>query len=290
MPLLKVTSRHEKTVPDCLLAFCLREHRRFSRLFLQRETKTYDSEHSAVSPSRLWPSQPPNCGKPVRHSLRRVSRLGSLSTRCRWHTSPRPSESRFQIRLESEHRPIVVKNLLNLPGFAILHVNDNHYVLADPNKRNDNAFRIYDHDIGARWYNQQSLEAVWKGTSLVLEKDPNFKFPSLISAPTYWIDKGDFTAKEDAEYFFTIKNASAETIELKVDATSCQCSSAMLATTVIEPGEETILVASVKLDSKRGGFRERVVILSTCGDEKRTDSFILAGTVIRHDILSATRL
>ena len=182
------------------------------------------------------------------------------------------------------------QKLLALEAFAILHVNGNHYVLADPNKRNGDAIRIYDHDIGARWYDQQALEAIWKGTSLVLEKYPNFEFPSLISAPTYWIDKGDFTAKDDAEYFFTIKNASAETIELKVDATSCQCSSATLATTVLEPDEETILVASVRLDGKRGGFRERVVIQSTCGDNKGMDSFILAGMVIRHDILSATRI
>jgi len=57
--------------------------------------------------------------------------------------------------------------LLTMTEFAILHVNDDHYVLANPNEQNNerggNAIRIYDYDLGARWYDQKSLEAIYGG-------------------------------------------------------------------------------------------------------------------------------
>jgi hypothetical protein len=182
------------------------------------------------------------------------------------------------------------EKLLTTTEFAILHVNDNHYVLANPNERQGDAIRIYDHDLGARWYDQQSLEAIWQGTSLVLARDPKFKFPSLISTPTYWIDKGDFTEDNEVEYSFTIRNIATKPIELKAGPTSCGCASATLERETLEPGEETKLSAIVKLEGKRGGFRENVALFSECGEERRVVLFILAGTVIRQDILSAERM
>ena len=140
--------------------------------------------------------------------------------------------------------------------------------------------RIYDYDIGARWYDKESLEAVWRGTSLVLAQDTNFQSPSSVSTATYWVDQGDLDTDDDAEYSFIIKNVSSKPLELKIDSTSCQCSSATLDKNMLEPGQATILTATVKLENKRGGFRERVVLTSTCGEESRTDSFILAGTVV----------
>jgi len=177
-----------------------------------------------------------------------------------------------------------------LQELVILHVNDNHYVLANLNELNGDRIRIYDYDLGTRWYDQKSLEAIWKGTSLVLAKDLDFQVPLPLLVPTYWIDKGDFTANENAEYFFNIKNVSTKPVELDIIFTSCQCSSAALLQETLEPGEETVLIVFVKLEGKRGGFRERVILQSTDGDEKKTNSFILAGTVIRHDILSAERI
>jgi hypothetical protein len=203
-------------------------------------------------------------------------------------TSLEKAAPKFGMKASVAH--LTWEKLLTMTEFAILHVNDNHYVLANPNERNGDAIRIYDHDLGARWYDQQSLEAIWQGTSLILARDPNFKFPSLISTPTYWIDKGDFTEDNEVEYSFTIRNIETKPIVLKTGPTSCGCASAKLEQETLEPGEETKLSAIVKLKDKRGGFRENVALFSECGEERRVVLFILAGTVIRQDILSAERM
>jgi hypothetical protein len=200
------------------------------------------------------------------------------------------SKAATQLGMKANITKLTWKQLLNMQEFSILHVNDNHYVLANPNEQNNGMIRIYDPDLGARWYDQMSLESIWRGTSLTLAKDSDFRSSSFISTPVFWIDRGDLTTENEAVYLFPIQNISEKTIELKIGSTSCQCSSATLEHNKLESGEETILMASVKLDNKRGGFREHVVLLSDCGNEKKEDSFILAGTVIRQDILSSKRI
>lgn len=200
------------------------------------------------------------------------------------------SKAAIKLGMKANVTKLTWKQLLNMQEFSILHVNDNHYVLANPNEQNNEMIRIYDPDLGARWYDQLSLESIWRGTSLILTKDSDFRSSSFISTPVFWIDRGDLTTENEALYHFPIQNISGKTIELKIGSVSCQCSSATLERNKLESGEETILTASVKLDNKRGGFREHVVLLSHCGDEKKMDSFILAGTVIRHDILSSKRI
>jgi hypothetical protein len=200
------------------------------------------------------------------------------------------SKAAIKLGMKANITKLTWKQLLNMQEFSILHVNDNHYVLANPNEQNNEMIRIYDPDLGARWYDQMSLESIWRGTSLTLMKDSDFRSSSFISTPAFWIDRGDLTTENDVVYLFPIQNISGKTIELKIGPISCQCSSATLERNKLESGEETILMASVKLDNKRGGFREHVVLLSDCGDEKKEDSFILAGTVIRQDILSSKRI
>jgi hypothetical protein len=200
------------------------------------------------------------------------------------------SKSATKLGMKAKITKLTWKQLSDMQEYSILHVNDNHYVLANPNEKNNGMIRIYDPDIGARWYDQMSLESIWRGTSLILTKDPDFRSSSFVSTPIFWIDRGDLTIEDDAVYLFPIQNKSTKAIELKIDSTSCQCSSAMLERNKLESGEETILTASVKLDNKRGGFQEHIVLLSTCEAEKKTDMFTLAGTVIRQDILSSKRI
>ncbi|MDR1478133.1 MAG: hypothetical protein LBJ00_04250 [Planctomycetaceae bacterium] len=77
---------------------------------------------------------------------------------------------------------------------------------------------------------------------------------------------------------------------MRIDSTSCQCSSATTASEKLAYGEETVLAALVKLDNKYGRFCENIVLISTCDEEEKKDSFFLAGTVIRDDIVSSKRI
>jgi hypothetical protein len=182
------------------------------------------------------------------------------------------------------------EKLFDMRDIVILHVNNNHYVLANPNEKRGNAIRVYDPKLGARWFTRKNLESIWQGTSLILVKDTNYRSNSFISAPFFMIDKGDVKAKNKALYIFPIKNISTKPVELKIVSTSCQCSSATIEREEIKSGEETVLIASVELDNKFRNFCENVTLISTCGVEERKDSFFLAGTVMQDDIVSTKRI
>jgi ABC-type bacteriocin/lantibiotic exporter with double-glycine peptidase domain len=120
------------------------------------------------------------------------------------------SKAAIKLGMKTNVTKLTWKQLLNMQEFSILHVNDNHYVLANPNEQHNGMIRIYDPDLGARWYDQISLESIWRGTSLILTKDSDFRSSSFISTPVFWIDRGDLTTENEALYHFSIQNKNAK--------------------------------------------------------------------------------
>jgi ABC-type bacteriocin/lantibiotic exporter with double-glycine peptidase domain len=105
------------------------------------------------------------------------------------------------IGMKADVTKLTWEKLFDMQHLVILHVNNNHYVLANPKEKSGDTVRVYDPDLGPRWHNKKSLEAIWQGTSLVLVKDPNFRSGALILTPSFMIDEGNVTNEDEALYF-----------------------------------------------------------------------------------------
>jgi hypothetical protein len=157
------------------------------------------------------------------------------------------------------------EKLKNIDGVALLFVNGNHFVCADPREGSpdseEDAVRVYD-DGPAEWWDRRRLEAAWNGESLVIysapgdvSSGPRAMFSALLE------DVGEHTVENEVSADFHVRNTGDSTlvIDERVE-TSCGCAKPIINQYALAPGEETTIRFAVDLEGKRGQFSQYAVI------------------------------
>lgn len=162
------------------------------------------------------------------------------------------------VGLRASLRRIDWDELTALETVCVLYVRPAHYVAIDCRSAQapEGMLRYHDPHRVARWIDRAELERLWSGEALVLRADP--RRDDLIF-DAFWNDIG-FVLGETQTFRVAIANAGSATRKLKIQGTSCNCTTATLTRETLEPGDVVELVGQVTLKGRRGPFQERVEV------------------------------
>jgi hypothetical protein len=155
--------------------------------------------------------------------------------------------------------------LQKFDGTAILFVQGNHFVAADPRERKETAshdlsIRIYDETV-AKWVTRQDLEAMkWDGTALTLRRQigpsdgPKAVFDKLLQ------DIGTQRSGLLFPVVYQVQNVGSKPLEIKDVRTNCGCASAQASERSIAPGQVATVTLEVDLTLKNGDFDTSAIV------------------------------
>ncbi|MCX7397709.1 MAG: cysteine peptidase family C39 domain-containing protein [Planctomycetales bacterium] len=176
---------------------------------------------------------------------------------------------------------------------AILHVDGDHYVVANPNELEKDSegrttsVRVYDPNSAAAFLTRDDIESRWDGLAVVF-------VPALpqvdLKVAKWWVDVGMKDNSESAQYNFPIWNSSKGRVQIKIFDTSCNCTKATIDRETADIGEQFIFDGAIELDGKRGPFRERVAIALSGNPMDSPFTITLAGTALGKVEYSASQL
>ena len=155
------------------------------------------------------------------------------------------------------------KDLVQLDGPAILHVNGNHFRVFDRVERESRAVRMFDPDKGPEWYDEESLEGIWDGYALVLNKNPD---PACEQMPFAAIDRllEDFGTKytdERTSSVFVVRNVGSAPLTISLEK-NCVCTSARIDKEILAPDEEARITVELDLKGRMGRQEASVQVIS----------------------------
>lgn len=189
--------------------------------------------------------------------------------------------------------------LLKHDGTAILFVDGNHFVTADPREREvgevavADSIRIYDaRRAAAIWLTRTELESIWNGDALLLlllRRNREHASGPLFATDYCLQDVGLLRDPLEVNYRFPVRNDGNKALTLKVLGTSCTCTTATFTSQTLGPGDDGFLDVTFSLKSTEGRFGG-LVVAETNDPQRRNVSFHLRGAVYRNNLLSTQSL
>lgn len=165
-------------------------------------------------------------------------------------------------------RKLTWEELRLIDGAAVLFVNGNHYVAADPREKrampgNATAVRVYDGKRPARWFSSKELEDIWDGESLVVTKaltPRRVTDEACIVWDECYTDLGVLENAKNAHYGFVCRNVGGRELLIQDMRTTCGCVKPALSTTRIQPRKTGKVDVDVALDSREGSIQQSLFI------------------------------
>lgn len=180
--------------------------------------------------------------------------------------------------------------LRKLEGVAILWVNKNHYIMADPRHKslNDNSLLVFDSGFGSELRRSQ-IESMWSGETLVLKQKDSKKGASK-EGPSAHLESllvwtGDNAADQDRNLTIPVRNTGTRNLEIIDTKTSCGCTSAKATPSEVPPGGVANLEIVFNLQGERGPFVHNVYLKSNDPTSPNT-MLVIAGLGTSDRLLS----
>ncbi len=194
--------------------------------------------------------------------------------------------------LEATSTTIGFDHLKNHRGTAILLINNNHFVAVDPRESSppdgDRKLRVYDPGKLAVWWSRTELEKAWQGETLLLSRehsDAPAPGDEAIVWDHCWKDAGLVDDPDAAQFQFPVTNGGSTPLEIGIDGTSCNCTSAKVSPERLLPGESGVVTAAVSLIRQPGHFSETVRVRSSDPGAPLTE-LVLSGSSL-NNVVSA---
>ncbi|HUT31782.1 MAG TPA: DUF1573 domain-containing protein [Sedimentisphaerales bacterium] len=188
--------------------------------------------------------------------------------------------------------------LKRLDGAAVLFVNDDHFIAADPRETPPSssakgaAVRIYDEARPAQWMTREQLEEIWTGETLAIER----RGPSLrqdtgprIEWEDCFIDNGVLKPNSISQYAFSFRNVGSADLTIDSVKKSCGCATYTLTSERLARGQAGVIEVQVDLEGKEGYLLNHLAVKTN--DPVNPLSILrMAAGVRKARVLSAERI
>lgn len=159
-------------------------------------------------------------------------------------------------------------DLRALDGTAVLSVNGDHYIAADPREVSSGtahavAIRGYDGEAPARWYSRAALEKIWSGDALVLTKKlahAGARDNASIAWNECYLDQGILAGTAVTNFKFSFRNDGGKELHIKGVRASCGCVKHKLSAERLAPGESAQIDFGVALGLREGYIQQYAII------------------------------
>lgn len=185
--------------------------------------------------------------------------------------------------------------LKRLEGAAVLFVEGDHFVTADPRETppsgsaDSAAVRIYDEKKPAQWMTREELEKIWRGETLTIKRGKRSMRQAAaphIMWESCFVDKGVVKPDSVERYSFAFRNVGDGDLTIDSVKKSCGCAKYTLARKRFAPGEAGVIEAEVDLKGKKGYFLNTLA-LKTNDPETPVSVLRMAAGALRARVLSA---
>ena|GEM_PF-6695840 len=196
----------------------------------------------------------------------------------------------------SSVRTLTWETLSSAGASAVLWVNGDHFVAADPREKRSSqdrwrgSIRIYDTDTPAQWWSRAQLEHIWNGETLLIQKADTTKNASHDGPRIEWKDClrdfGYVDAGRLLKGVFEFENAGNADLAARVAVVGCGCAKATLSPRVLKPRQVGQLHITVDTKAKRGYLLTHVIVESDDPARKHSPVFMRGG-VHHSNLISA---
>ncbi len=196
----------------------------------------------------------------------------------------------------SSIRKLTWETLRSADAPAVLWVNGDHFVAADPREkrssqdRSRGSLRIYDTDTPAQWWSRAQLEHIWTGETLLMQKADAVNNASQGGPRIEWKhclrDFGYVDAGTLLKGVFEFENAGNADLAARVAVVGCGCAKATVSPRVLKPRQVGQLHITVETKAKRGYLLTHVIVESDDPTRKHSPVFMRGG-VHHSNLISA---
>lgn len=178
------------------------------------------------------------------------------------------------------------QQLRKLDCTAVLFVSKDHFVAVDPREvpRQDSKLsaamiRVYQPGQPAAWWDQERLEGIWEGRTLVLQRtvETTPATGPRIEWREVFIDQGILEAGVRARYRFSFRNIGQADLTLASGKASCTCVEHSLSHDRFAHGEEGFVDVTVDLGKSFGYLRQELFVESNDPQRPETELAMAAG-------------